>query len=239
MTLTSATRIGDLVLEQPATMRLFETMNIDYCCGGYRTLAEACAHAGAKVEEVLAALEGFGAAAAAPSDPAALAAGSLTELIAHIEAKHHTFTRNELNRIAPLMAKVARVHGEHHPELARVEKLFTALYDDLMPHLEKEERILFPFIRTLEAGGDRGGACFGSVQGPIAVMQSEHEAAGDVLREIRALTADFTLPEDACGSYRSLYMGLRSLEEDLHLHIYLESHLLFPKAAELEAMARA
>ena len=239
MTFTAQTRIGDLVLEQPATMRLFESLNIDYCCGGHHSLAEACAQAGQNVAEVLAALAGVEAIAAAPADPAALAAGSLTDLIAHIEAKHHTFTRDELNRLAPLVAKVAQVHGAHHPELGRISTLFTALYDDLMPHLEKEERILFPFIRNLDAGGDGSGACFGTVQGPISVMQAEHEQAGEVLREIRALTGDFTLPEDACGSYRSLYMGLRSLEEDLHLHIYLESHLLFPRAVALEAGSRA
>ena len=239
MPFTPQTRIGDIVLDFPATMRVFEGLKIDYCCGGHRSLAEACAQAGKQVAEVLPALEGLQAPAAAPLDPKALSTGSLTDLIAHIEAKHHTFTRDELNRVAPLMEKVARVHGPNHPELVRVAALFQALYDDLMPHLQKEEQILFPFIRTLEAGGFTGGACFGSVQGPIAVMQSEHEQAGECLREIRELTRDFTLPEDACGSFRSLYMGLRNLEEDLHLHIYLESHLLFPKAAELELAARA
>jgi regulator of cell morphogenesis and NO signaling len=132
------------------------------------------------------------------------------------------------------MEKVARVHGANHPELLKVERLFTALRDDLMPHLDKEEQILFPFIRGLESGAPACDTCFGSVRGPISVMQSEHEAAGDILREIRDLTHDFALPEDACGSFRSLYMGLRNLEEDLHLHIYLESHILFPRAAQAE-----
>jgi len=233
-TITPATRIGDIVLEHPATMRLFERHNIDYCCGGHRTLAEACAHAGRQVSDVLPALEGLKAPAAEPLDPKVLAAGSMTALIAHIESTHHVFTREELNRVAPLMEKVARVHGANHPELARVASLFTALYDDLMPHLQKEEQILFPFIRGLESGAPACDSCFGSVRGPISVMQSEHEAAGDVLREIRELTKDYTLPDDACGSFRSLYMGLQNLEEDLHLHIYLESHILFPRAAEME-----
>jgi len=237
MTFTPQTRIGDIVLELPAAMRLFEKHNIEYCCGGQRSLAEACAHAGRNVEAILPGLAGLQIEAAAPLDPKVLAQGTLTALIEHIVAKHHTFTRDELNRVAPLMDKVARVHGDHHPELNRVKVLFTALYDDLMPHLEKEEQILFPFIRNLEAGLKGCDTCFDSVRGPIAVMQSEHEQAGDLLRKIRDLTGAFTVPADGCGSYQSLYMGLRNLEEDLHLHIYLESHILFPKAAELEVRA--
>lgn len=226
-------RIGDIVLENPATMRVFETYNIDYCCGGHRSLAEACQAAGRDVAAVLPALEGLDKGAV-QADPSLLAKGSMTELIDHIEATHHLFTRQELARVAPLAEKVARVHGDRHPELQRVLECFEGLRDDLLPHLEKEERILFPFIRTLERGGSTGGMCFGSVQGPIGVMQSEHEAAGDLLRELRELTRDYTLPEDACGSYRSLFMGLKALEEDLHLHIYLESHILFPRAVEME-----
>ena len=226
------TRIGDIVLAFPATMRTFERLNVDYCCGGQRSLADACAHAGASLPEVMARLE-----EAQPEplgvDPGSWQSASLTALIAHIEATHHAFTRSELARVAPLMAKVLQVHGEHHPELARIAQCFAALDSDLKPHLEKEEQILFPFIRGLEAG-QAPAACFGSVESPIQAMQSEHEQVGEILRELRDLTRGYTPPEDACGSYRSLLMGLRNLEEDLHLHIYLESHLLFPRAVALE-----
>jgi regulator of cell morphogenesis and NO signaling len=132
------------------------------------------------------------------------------------------------------MEKVLSVHGDHHPELARVAQCFEAMDPDLRPHLEKEEQILFPFVRNLEAGNRATDCCFGTVQNPIGAMQNEHEQVGDILRELRTLTHDYTPPQDACGSYRSLVMGLQNLEEDLHLHIYLESHLLFPRAIELE-----
>ena len=237
MAFTPQTRIGDIVLDLPATMRIFEDLNVDYCCGGHRTLAEACAHAGKDLETVLTRLDGIGAAEPAPTDPGPWQTAPLAELIAHLEATHHVFTRSELARVAPLMARVLQVHGEHHPELARIAELFAAMRGDLMPHLEKEEQILFPFIRNLEAGGASSGSCFGTVQNPIRMMQFEHEQVGDILRELRSLTADYTPPADACGSYRSLFMGLRSLEEDLHLHIYLESHLLFPRSIALEASA--
>ena len=127
------------------------------------------------------------------------------------------------------------MHGGHHPELARAARCLEALDADLRPHLEKEERILFPYVRALETGQGPAGCCFGTVQNPIRAMEAEHDQAGELLRELRELTGGYAPPQDACASYRSLLMGLRSLEEDLHLHIYLENHLLFPGAVELEA----
>jgi regulator of cell morphogenesis and NO signaling len=235
MSFDAQTRIGDIVLAQPATMRVFEALNVDYCCGGHRTLAQACAHAGKDLAVVLPQLETVQAEPAAPSDPGPWREAPLTDLIAHIEATHHAFTRSELARVAPLMEKVLQVHGEHHPELARINGCFQAMRQDLLPHLDKEEQILFPFIRNLEAGQAPSGHCFGSVENPIRAMQNEHEQVGDILRDLRDLTHDYTPPEDGCGSYRSLFLGLHSLEQDLHLHIYLESHLLFPRAIALEA----
>ncbi len=234
MSFTPQTKIGDVVLHLPEAMRLFKRLNLDYCCGGHRTMDEVCSKAGLRTAQVIAELDTLSASPQGATDPVAWAAASLTELIAHIEAKHHTFTREELQRVAPLMEKVLRVHGDRHPELIEISRLFQTLVADLMPHLEKEEQILFPFIRSMEAGGSQHEACFGSVQGPLGVMQAEHEAAGEILRSLKTLTNDYTPPGDACGSFRSLYMGLQALEEDLHLHIYLESHLLFPRATTME-----
>ena len=235
MTFEPQTKIGAIVLAQPATMRVFEALNVDYCCGGHRTLAEACAHAGKDLAEVLVRLENLETPAAGSDDPGRWRDASLSSLIDHLVATHHAFTRAELARVAPLMDKVLKVHGEHHPELARISQCFDAMHQDLLPHLDKEEMILFPFVKQLEGGQTPAGACFGTVQNPIRAMQHEHEQVGDILRDLRDLTRDYTPPEDACGSYRSLYLGLRSLEQDLHLHIYLESHLLFPRAIDLEA----
>ena len=234
MVFHAQTRIGDVVLEMPATMRVFEELNVDYCCGGHRSLAEACLHAGKNLTDVVAKLEAIQASAPTSSDPKKWQDAPLEELIAHIETKHHSFTRTELARVAPLMEKVLKVHGDHHPELIRIAQCFEAMNNDLIPHLGKEEQILFPFIRNIESGRPSTDSCFGSIQNPIKAMQNEHEQAGDILRELRILTNDYTPPEDACGSYRSLFMGLKNLEEDLHLHIYLESHLLFPRAIALE-----
>ncbi|MFZ1614838.1 MAG: DUF542 domain-containing protein, partial [Holophaga sp.] len=150
MPFTPQTKIGDVVLEMPATMRVFEELNVDYCCGGHRSLSEACVHAGKDLTEVLAKLEAIQASAPTSSDPKKWQDAPLVDLIAHIETKHHAFTRSELARVTPLMEKVLKVHGDHHPELARIAQCFKAMYSDLMPHLDKEEQILFPFIRNLE-----------------------------------------------------------------------------------------
>jgi len=97
---------------------------------------------------------------------------------------------------------------------------------------DKRGGILFPFIRMLELKGASEGACFGSIQNPIRAMRHVH--VGALLKELRVLTDGDTPSPDACGSYRALFMGLQGLEEDLHLHIYLENHVLFPRAIERE-----
>ena len=231
------TPIGDIALHTPASMRLFESLNIDYCCGGHLPLETVCQEANLDARQVLADLAGLEGNPQDSGDPSRLAEGSLTALMAHIEAKHHAFTREELDRLHLLMEKVLRVHGAHHPELAEIARLLLALESDLRPHLEKEERILFPYIRALEGEGKACEACFGTVSGPIQVMEQEHEEAGAVLASLKRLTHGYELPPDACGSFRSLYMGIQALEEDLHRHIFLENHLLFPRAIALEASA--
>lgn len=238
MNYDAQTPIGDIALHTPASMRLFESLDLDFCCGGHLPLGTACHKLNLDPQKVLAELASLERAHQEAVEPSSFAAGSLTTLIDHIEAKHHTFTREELDRLHPLMEKVLRVHGDRHPELSEISRLFLALESDLRPHLEKEEGILFPYIRGLEDGGEGCDACFGTVQGPIGVMQQEHEDAGEILASLKQLTHGYEPPADGCGSFRSLYMGLQALEEDLHRHIFLESHLLFPRAVVLEKQSR-
>ena len=159
-------------------------------------------------------------------------------MITHINDTHHVFTREELDRIEPLLAKVSRVYGERRPELPRLEAIFLELKRELLLHLVKEEQVLFPYVRQLEVAGDNKGArpasCFGTVQNPVRMMVMEHDAAGDMLKQLRELSNDFTPPADACVSYQTLYHALEGLEQDLHQHIHLENNILFPRASELE-----
>ncbi|WP_306590136.1 iron-sulfur cluster repair di-iron protein [Geothrix sp. 21YS21S-4] len=230
-------KVGELVMARPEAMRYFEGLGIDYCCGGHRTLAEACRAAGQAPEAVLKGLEALELPMAGVPSLRDWKAASLTDLIGHIIATHHEYLRTELPRLDVLMAKVLAVHQERHPELARVGEIFRALAGDLMPHLIKEEQILFPYIQRMEKG-EAGSSCFGSVQSPIRVMEMEHEAVGGLLAELRELTSAYAVPADGCATFRALYDGLETLERDLHLHIYLENQVLHPRAAALEAELR-
>ena len=219
-------------------MRYLEAQGVDYCCGGHRTLQEACEVAGRAPQDVLTALQGLEAPSSDAPSPQAWMEATLTDLMAHIEATHHAYLRTELPRLELLLEKVLGAHGENHPELDEIFDTFQALASDLMPHLMKEEQILYPYIRQMEAGQE-AKACFATVQGPIGVMESEHEAVGAMLAGLRARTNEYTVPADGCATFRALYLGLKELEADTHLHIYLENQILHPRAQRMEAALQA
>ena len=236
MTINATKTVRELAVELPAATRLFEKLGIDYCCGGATPLSDACVRAGLRLDDVVTSLERLGEAKESPTTDWQTA--RLNDLITHIGTTHHVFTREELDRIEPLLAKVCSVYGERRAELLRIQNLFQDLKRELLPHMMKEDQVLFPYIGELEAALDNGTAkpyaFFGTVRNPVRMMMTEHDAAGDVLRHIRELSDDFTPPADACVSYRTLYQALEGLEQDLHQHIHLENNILFPRAIEME-----
>lgn len=163
---------------------------------------------------------------------------SMTELIEHLIATHHVFTRDELERATGLMNKVIAAHGATHPELEDIARTFEALRDDLIPHLQKEEVILFPYVRAIDGGAAPRGP-FPTVMMPVRMMDMEHDGAGKLLASLRKQTRDYTAPSGACGTWRALWDSLQSLERDLRTHIHLESNVLFPRAIAAEAAARS
>jgi regulator of cell morphogenesis and NO signaling len=229
--------IREIALEAPLTTRVFEEFKIDYCCGGRVDFAEACQNAGVDAGAVQQKLE----SAIRSAEPAngSIESRSLTELADHIVNTHHVFTRDELGRLGPLMEKVARKHGELHPELFEIEEKLKSLNDELLPHLAKEEMVLFPYIKELDNARAAGRVAlaphFGTVQNPVRMMMFEHDAAGELLRKMRELSSDYKIPEGACPSYAALYAGLEDLEKDLHRHIHLENNVLFVRAVEFES----
>jgi len=229
--------VREIALGQPHSIRVFERFGIDYCCGGRKPLAEACAERRVSAEEVAAALEAAaGTAAPLPVDWSHATLGALIE---HIESTHHVYVKTELPRLALLAQKVVNRHGDTQAHLPAMQSLLVLLDDELIHHLGKEEHVLFPYIAKLEgaltSGGAHPDACFGDITHPIAMMTTEHEAAGAMLAEIRRLSDDYTTPVGACPTYHAYYDGLKEFEQDLHQHIHLENNILFPRAIAMEA----
>lgn len=238
MQISGTKTVREIAVEMPGATRVFEKMGIDYCCGGATPIAEACLGAGVTVEEIARSLEQAESASLALAGSKDWQAESLAALAAHIYDKHHVFTREETDRIEPLLAKVCSVYGERRPELLQIQALFVELKRELLLHMKKEEKILFPYITQMEnavaAGLSAPRPMFGTVRNPVQMMMIEHDGAGELLRRIRRLSDDFNPPADACVSYRTLYGALEGLERDLHQHIHLENNILFPRAVEME-----
>jgi regulator of cell morphogenesis and NO signaling len=220
-----ARTLADIVATTPGAARLFDRLGLDYCCHGDRSLGDACAAAELDPVAVRAQLDGL------PTETVEWTALDAPALADHIVATHHRYLDDELPLLDELAAKVLTVHGDRHPELREVRRLVTAIRAELEPHLRKEEQVLFPAIRALAAR--RPDWPFGSFAAPIAVMTAEHEAAGELLDELRTATAGYAVPAHACASYRSLYERLEALVLDTHLHIHKENHALFPAALRL------
>ena len=243
MTITATKTVGEIAAELPGSTHELEKLGIDYCCGGSRTLGEACVQAKIPVQEALERLDKGAAAATESGEAKGWQNQPLVDLIAHINSTHHVFVRSECPRIQALAQKVVEVHGKNHPELLEMQQIFSALSEDLSLHLMKEENILFPCLLRMEesalAGEPAPPAMFGTVMNPIGMMMQEHDGAGDALRSLRFITSEYKLPEDACASYRTLYEALRGFEADLHQHIHLENNILFPRAAAMEGQHQA
>lgn len=236
MSVIAEKTVRDLALESSSATRVFEKLGIDYCCGGDKSLEEACGAANLSVEEVQNALE----EARGSKSPAVRdwQREPLSELITHINATHHKFVRQEIARLGPLFDKVCGVHGKNHPELLHIQALFRGLAQELTQHLMKEEMVLFPYIARMEEAVIQGEPVlpppFGTVANPVAMMEHEHDSAGDALRAMHAASNGYVAPDGACASYQALYRALAEFETDLHQHIHLENNILFPRALKTE-----
>lgn len=229
--------VREIAVEKPASIRVFEQFGIDYCCGGKKPLAEACAAKDVDVERVIAALE-----AASQNENATQkdwAKEPLADLTEHIVVTHHAYCKTELPRLSGLAAKVVNRHGGTNPELALIQSKLAQLAEELTDHLAEEEVVVFPKIAKLEQGKSCNGSGLtespASVCNPVALLIEEHDNAGVLLAEIRSLSRNFVTPEYACTTYHAFFDGLREFERDLHRHVHLENNILFPRAVELEA----
>lgn len=230
------TSVGELVRESPSRARVFESLEIDYCCGGKLPLAEACNKRDIKPMQVVEQLVECDAQSDAEESIDAHAM-TLSALADHIEDTHHAYLREELPRLDTLTEKVSRVHGGKEPRLLKVREAFLALRAELEPHMVKEEQILFPMVRQLEASANCSDFPCGGIANPIRQMEHEHDQAGQALATFREATDGFVPPEWACNTYRAMLDSLERLEKDMHQHIHKENNVLFPKALQIEPVA--
>lgn len=227
----SGATVGSLVAGNPAHARIFESLGIDYCCGGKRTLRDACAARGHDLDQVVALLREH--APRANDRRSALSDMSLVALVDDIERTHHAFVRRELPRLDRLTGRVLTAHGERDPRLQEVRRVFLTMMVELESHLEKEEQVLFPIIRELEATGGSTVAP-DSLEDPLKQLELEHQDAGSDLAFLRAATDEFTPPEGACSTWIVMLDSLKAFERDMHEHVHKENNVLFPRALDLE-----
>jgi regulator of cell morphogenesis and NO signaling len=233
----ATTTVGEIVAADFRCAQVFERFGIDFCCNGRRLFTEACRAAAADPAEVTCAIASLPVPAAPDEDAARW---PVPALIDHIVSAHHGYVRSAMPAIAAHLARLADVHGAHHPELRRVLVHFDQLRADLEQHMRKEEHVLFPYVRDLAA---RNGACgmtrspFGTVENPVRMMEREHAEAGDLMRLVRELTHGYAMPADGCATYAVTMAELREFERDLHRHVHLENNVLFPEAIRLERFA--
>ena len=237
MEIQERTPVGDIAAASAAAASVLERYGIDYCCGGKRSLEEACREKGVSPASVKNDI------AHATTELGAVAkdwnTAPLRDLIRHIVTKHHEYLKLELPRVGQRVRTVSRVHGEKDPaSLHELEQVYEGLVEEMNLHMHKEEMMLFPAIERFEAALESGGLLppspFGTIANPIAVMEREHDSAGDALGRIRELTRGYEAPSYACSTYRAMLEGLKALETDLHQHIHLENNILFPRAIALE-----
>ncbi|HVT85024.1 MAG TPA: iron-sulfur cluster repair di-iron protein [Chitinophagaceae bacterium] len=228
--------LGQIAAKDLRKAQIFKKYGLDFCCGGKKTVKEACQEKGldvTRIEQELQQADNLPASRPLPYND-----WSLDFLADYIVNTHHSYVVKTLPDIKAYAEKVMQVHGSRHPELIPIRQLVEEIYSELMAHMMKEERVLFPYIKGLVAATNGKqplqASHFGTVQNPINMMEMEHEAVSENLNRIRQLSNNYTLPEDACASYSLLYRLLDEFEQDLILHVHLENNILFPKALEIE-----
>lgn len=235
MTITKDQTIAQCVANNYQTATVFKKHKIDFCCGGKISISEACQKNKVDEEPLL---QELNEVTQQKSQEDAAETYELDKLAKYIVEKHHTYVRQRIPEIEPFLDKVVRVHGEKHPELKKVQENFQAVKEELLNHMQKEEKVLFPYIeQMMEAKKNNTQlepSFFGTIKNPINMMEMEHESAGNAFKEIREITNDLTPPDSACNTYRVTFSLLDEFENDLHRHIHLENNVLFPKSIMVE-----
>ncbi|MGH1438306.1 MAG: iron-sulfur cluster repair di-iron protein [Lewinella sp.] len=224
--------VGEVVAKDFRTASVFKSHRIDFCCKGNRSINEVCIQNNLNVDTLVEELNQV--AQVASEGTIDFQSWDMDLLADYIEKKHHRYVEKKIPELRAFLNKIAKVHGDRHPELIEIEALFTASANELTAHMEKEETILFPYVRKMASDGNGQRPPFGTIQNPITMMMHEHDNEGERFRKIAALSDNYNPPQDACTTYRVAFAMLSEFENDLHKHIHLENNILFPKAIQAE-----
>ena len=223
----SELNVAQLAIAQPGALTVFTKYNIDYCCGGHRSLEEACDRMGLDPVKIRTEIQ--------QTSPTDLSQALRPEkwssafLIDFIIENHHSFVWAAIPELETLLEKVCDRHGNDSPELLQIQEAFVDLSEELTSHMEKEEIGLFPAIKRLEEQNMENNPIERIIQLPIAAMEDEHKAAGDLVKRIRSLSANYTPPDFACPTFQVTYQKLKAFDNDLMRHIHLENNILFER----------
>lgn len=227
------TKVGKIVASNFKASTVLTAHNIDFCCGGGITLAEACTNQHQNLEEVINELEEV-FQSRVDQNYLALELGSLIDTIIDV---HHSYVQATIPALLIYLNKLCKVHGERHPELFEVRNLFQAGANALTDHMKKEEKVLFPYIKAMvesqKSGFPLSKPHFQNIDSPIHCMEEEHQAEGLRFKKIAKLTDNYNCPPDGCQTFRVAYAMLNEFEQDLHKHIHLENNILFPSAQKM------
>ncbi len=219
-------QIGEIVTDDFRAAEIFKNAGIDFCCGGKKSLGEACKESGANPDFLISELEEMSNTPAGNTHN--FKDWDLGFMADYIINTHHKFVLKNLPELVFYTQKIAKVHGSHHNELLEVAELFTEINKELLQHLQKEEDVLFPAIKKAQKENDDSSREI--IKSEILRMSKEHEFAGGAMDKIRILTANYKVPEDACNTYSVSLKLLEQFEDDLHVHVHLENNILYPKA---------
>ena len=221
--------IGEIVANDFRTASLFTEANIDFCCGGKKSLEKACTESQIDIDDFLVKLNSLQSIPQIQGQN--FKEWDLGFLCDYIRNTHHKYVLKTLPDLVFYTGKISGVHGMNHPELKEIADVFLKINTELLQHLKNEEEVLFPAIK--EAVKNKSAHSKSTIISEIERMAGEHEFAGGAMDKINQLSMGYTLPEDACNTYRLCYQLLKQFEDDLHIHVHLENNILFPKALQL------
>jgi regulator of cell morphogenesis and NO signaling len=219
--------VAQLAIVQPGALTVFTKYNIDYCCGGHRSLEEACHGIGLDPEKIRAEIQ-----QTSPTESIQALRfdhWSWILLVDFIVENHHAFVKKAIPELEALLEKVCDRHGNDSFELLQIREAFLDLSEELLSHMEKEENVLFPAIKRLESENQENNPATRIIQAPINAMEDEHEAAGNLVKRIRSLSSNYSPPDFACPTFQVTYQKLREFDHDLMRHIHLENNILFER----------